>query len=60
MEGVDDLDVLDVRDNVPGIAEMFHVVSDALIMLLLDGLESSAVDGCSCVPWNFLMNMAHS
>jgi hypothetical protein len=37
MEGVDDLDVLDVRDSIPGIAKMFHVVLEALIMLLLDG-----------------------
>jgi hypothetical protein len=39
-EGVDDLDVLNVRDNVPSVAETFHVVSEALIMLLPDGLES--------------------
>jgi hypothetical protein len=38
LEGIDDLDVLDIRDGVPRIAEMFHVVSEALIMLLLDGL----------------------
>jgi hypothetical protein len=40
MEGVDDLDVLDVRDSVPGIAEIFHVVPEAFIMLLLDGIQS--------------------
>jgi hypothetical protein len=40
MEVVDDLNVLDVRDSVPGIAEIFHVVSEALIMLLPDGVES--------------------
>jgi hypothetical protein len=40
VEGVDDLDVLDVRDNIPGVTKMFHVVSEALIMLLPDGLES--------------------
>jgi hypothetical protein len=40
MEGVDDLNVLDIRDNVPSIAETFHVVSEALIMLLPDGVES--------------------
>jgi hypothetical protein len=34
------LDVLDVWDSVPDIAEMFHVVLEALIMLLLDGLQS--------------------
>jgi hypothetical protein len=37
-EGIDDLDVLDVWDNVPGIVEMFHVVLETLIMLLPDGL----------------------
>jgi hypothetical protein len=40
MEDVDDLDVLDARDSVLGVVEMFHVVSEALIMLLPDGLES--------------------
>jgi hypothetical protein len=40
VEGVDDLDVLDVRDSIPGVAEIFHVVSEALIMLLPNGLES--------------------
>jgi hypothetical protein len=40
VECIDELDVLDVRDSIPGIAEMFHVVSDALIMILSDGLES--------------------
>jgi hypothetical protein len=39
-EGVDDLDVLDVWDSVPSIAETIHVVSKVLIMLLPDGLES--------------------
>jgi hypothetical protein len=38
MEGIDDLDVLDVRDDIPGDVEMFHIVPDALIILLLDGL----------------------
>jgi hypothetical protein len=37
MKGIDDLDVLDVRDSVPGIAEMFHVVPEAFIMFLPDG-----------------------
>jgi hypothetical protein len=27
MEGVDDLDVLDIRDSIPSIAETFHIVS---------------------------------
>jgi hypothetical protein len=37
-EGVDDLEVIDVWDSVSGVAEMFHVVPKALIMLLSDGL----------------------
>jgi hypothetical protein len=40
MEGVDDLDVLDIRDSIPGVIEMFHVVPEALIMLLPDDLQS--------------------
>jgi hypothetical protein len=40
VEGVDDLDDLDVRDSILDIAEMFHVVPKALIMLLSNGLES--------------------
>jgi hypothetical protein len=39
-ESIDDLDVLDVRDSVLGIAESFHVVSETFIMLLSDGLQS--------------------
>jgi hypothetical protein len=39
-KGIDDLDVLDIWDSVPGIAETFHIVLEALIMLLSDGLES--------------------
>jgi hypothetical protein len=39
MEGIDNLDVLDIRDSVPGIAEMFHVVLETLIMLLPIGLQ---------------------
>jgi hypothetical protein len=38
MEDVADLNILNVWDSVLDIAEMFHVVSEALIMLLLDGL----------------------
>jgi hypothetical protein len=38
-EGIDDFDVLDVWDNVPGVVEMFHVVLEAFIMLLLDNLQ---------------------
>jgi hypothetical protein len=40
VKGIDDLDILDVWDSVPGVVEMFHVVLEAFIMLLLDGLES--------------------
>jgi hypothetical protein len=40
VEDVDDLDVLDIRDSVPSIAKIFHVVSEALVMLLPDSLES--------------------
>jgi hypothetical protein len=40
VEDVDDLDVLDVHDSVSSVVEMFHVVPEALIMLLPDGLES--------------------
>jgi hypothetical protein len=38
-EGIDDLDVLNVQDSILGIAKMFHVVLEALITLLLDGLQ---------------------
>jgi hypothetical protein len=38
-EGVDDLDVLDVRGGIPGIAEMLDIIAKTLIILLLDGLE---------------------
>jgi hypothetical protein len=38
-DGVNDLDVLDVRDAVSGIAEMFGIITETLVMLLLDGLE---------------------
>jgi hypothetical protein len=39
-EGVDDLNILEVRDSVPGVAKTFHVILEALIMLLPNGLES--------------------
>jgi hypothetical protein len=39
-EDIDDLDVLDIRDSIPGVIEMFHVVPEALIMLMSDGLQS--------------------
>jgi hypothetical protein len=38
VKGVDDLNVLDVRDSITGIAEAFHVIPKALIRLLLYGL----------------------
>jgi hypothetical protein len=37
-EGIDDLDVLNVRDSIPSIAEMFHVILEAFMMLLLASL----------------------
>jgi hypothetical protein len=39
MKGIDDLDVLDIRDSIPGIVEMFHIVPEAFIILLPDGLQ---------------------
>jgi hypothetical protein len=39
MEGVNDFDILDVRDAIFGIAEMLDIIAEILIMLLLDGLE---------------------
>jgi hypothetical protein len=38
-KGIDDLDVLDVWESILGVAKIFHVVSEALIMLLVDGLQ---------------------
>jgi hypothetical protein len=38
-KGIDDLDVHDIRDSILSIAEMFHVVSEAFIMLVSDGLQ---------------------
>jgi hypothetical protein len=40
VEGVDDPNVLDVRDGISGITETLDVVTETLIMLLLDGLSS--------------------
>jgi hypothetical protein len=40
MEGIDDLDVLDVWDGIPGITEMLDIITETFIMLLLDGPES--------------------
>jgi hypothetical protein len=39
MEGIDDVDVLDIRDSIPGIVEIFHIVPETFIMLLPDSLQ---------------------
>jgi hypothetical protein len=39
MEGIDDVNVLDIWYSIPSIVEMFHVISEAFIMLLLDDLQ---------------------
>jgi hypothetical protein len=39
IEGINDLDVLDVWDVVSGIAETLDIIVETLIILLLDGLE---------------------
>jgi hypothetical protein len=49
-EGIDDLNILNLWYSIPGIAETFHVVLEALIRLLLAGLRVSVVDRCSYVP----------
>jgi hypothetical protein len=59
-EGVDDLDVLNIRDIISGVAETFDVVPKTLIMLLPDGFMASVVDGRSYVPWKFPMNMTQA
>jgi hypothetical protein len=38
-EGIDDLNVLDVQNNAPGVAKTFYVIPETLIMLMLDGLQ---------------------
>jgi hypothetical protein len=38
-EGVNKLDVLDVRGAISGIAETFDIIMETLVVLLLDGLE---------------------
>jgi hypothetical protein len=38
-EGINNLDVLDVRDVISFIVEMLDIITETLIMLLLDGLE---------------------
>jgi hypothetical protein len=39
MEDVNNLNVLDVRDTVSGIAEALDIITETFIMPLLDGLE---------------------
>jgi hypothetical protein len=39
MEGVNNLDVLNIQDVISGIAETLDIIMETLIMLLLDGLE---------------------
>jgi hypothetical protein len=39
MEGVNDLDVLNMRDVIPSIAETLDIIAETLIMLLFDDLE---------------------
>jgi hypothetical protein len=51
MEDIDDLDVLDIRNSVPGISEMFHVVSETLIMLLSNGIQGL------CCRWTLICAM---
>jgi hypothetical protein len=58
-QGIDNFDVLNVWDIVPGIAEMFHVVLEAFIKLLFDSLEGF------CCRWMLVralkvVNMTHS
>jgi hypothetical protein len=38
-ESIDDFNVLDVWDSIPGVIETFHIVPEAFIMLLLDVLQ---------------------
>jgi hypothetical protein len=45
MEGIDNLNVLDVLDSVRGIAETFHIILEALIMLLLGCLQGFSSGG---------------
>jgi hypothetical protein len=44
-EGIDDLDVLDVRDSIPDIAEVFHIILETLIVLLLNSLQGLSSAG---------------
>jgi hypothetical protein len=38
-KSIDGIDVLDIRDSVPSVAETFHVVLKIFIVLLPDGLQ---------------------
>jgi hypothetical protein len=40
VESIDDLDVLNIWDSVPSVAKIFYIVLEAVIMLLLDDLQS--------------------
>jgi hypothetical protein len=44
-KGVDDFDVLDIRDNISGVAEMFYVLPETFIKLLLDCLQGFSTWG---------------
>jgi hypothetical protein len=39
MKSIDDLNVMCVRDSIPGVAETFHIVLETFIMLLSDGFQ---------------------
>jgi hypothetical protein len=45
---IDDLEVLEVQDSIPGVAKMFHVVPETLILLLLDGVQAL------CYRWTLI------
>jgi hypothetical protein len=36
---IDDLDVLNVRDSIPDVVEMFHIIPKTFLMFLSDGLQ---------------------
>jgi hypothetical protein len=54
MEGVDDLDVLDVQDAISDIVETLDIITETLIMLLLDGLEGLSSRGMLIVALKVL------
>jgi hypothetical protein len=39
LKGVDDLNVLNIRDSIPSVVETFHIVLETLIMFLPDDLQ---------------------